>query len=171
MTQDLADAVDFDALVALALADASAGPSPRAEVKACLLARIESLQPAPNERWRGAAEQVPPGFAFRFATDDRWLPHPVPGIRMKVLAMNRKAGYATLLLDVAPGTRFPAHHHDGAEECYVISGSVHTCGRRMDPGDFLHADANTNHGELWTEEGCQVLLVVLPEDYLPEPPG
>ena len=47
--------------------------------------------------------------------------------------MNRERGYATLLLDVKPGTRFPAHHHTGAEECYVISGGVYTCGRRMGP--------------------------------------
>jgi hypothetical protein len=32
-----------------------------------------------------------------------------------------------LLLDVAPGTRFPAHHHGGDEECYVISGSLVAC--------------------------------------------
>ena len=37
----------------------------------------------------------------------------------------------------------------------------------MTAGDFLHADANTDHGELWSEEGCRVLLVVPPEDYLP----
>jgi anti-sigma factor ChrR (cupin superfamily) len=89
---------------------------------------------------------------------------------MKVLALNREAGYAALLLDVAPGTRFPAHHHAGAEECYVLSGSLYTCGRRMGAGDFLHADANTDHGELWTDEGCRVLLVVPPEGELPDPP-
>jgi putative transcriptional regulator len=86
---------------------------------------------------------------------------------MKVLAFNRTSGYATFLLDVAPGTRFPAHHHAGAEECYVISGSLYTCGRRMEAGDFLHADAHTDHGELWTEEGCRVLLVASPDEYLP----
>ena len=26
--------------------------------------------------------------------------------------------------------------------------------------DFVHADAGTDHDELWTEEGCRVLLVV-----------
>ena len=83
--------------------------------------------------------------------------------------MNRERGYATLLLDVKPGTRFPEHHHAGAEECYVISGSVYTYGRRMGPGDFLHADGGTDHGELWTDEGAQVLLVVPPEDYMPDP--
>ncbi len=163
MTQDSADEVEFDPLVAMALALAAGGPPPGAQVKERLLARIR------GEKADVTRPAVPAGFSFRFASDDRWLPHPVPGIRMKVLAMNRKAGYATLLLDVAPDTRFPAHYHHGAEECLVISGSLHTCGRRMVAGDFLHADSGTDHGELWTEEGCQVLLVVPPEDYLPEP--
>jgi anti-sigma factor ChrR (cupin superfamily) len=87
---------------------------------------------------------------------------------MKVLALNKRRGYATLLLDVAPGTRFPSHHHGGAEECYVVSGSLFTCGRRLGAGDFVHADADTDHGELWTEEGCRVILVVPPEEHLPE---
>ena len=112
---------------------------------------------------------LPAGFVFKFAASDGWVPHPVPGIRMRVLAMNRERGYATLLLDVKPGTRFPEHHHSGAEECYVVSGSVYTYGRRMGPGDFLHADGGTDHGELWTDEGAQVLLVVPPEDYMPDP--
>src|SRR5438034_1120997 len=50
---------------------------------------------------------------------------------------NRRSGYAMLPLDIKPGTRFPAHHHDGDEECYVISGSVFTVGRRLGPGDFV----------------------------------
>jgi quercetin dioxygenase-like cupin family protein len=159
MTDDTGtDLIEFDEVVAQALASVAAGDAaPRPEVKQRLLA---SLAPTP----------VPPGFSFRFAAAADWLPHPVPGIRMKVLAFNRAAGYATLLLDVDPGTRFPAHHHDGAEECYVLSGSLYTCDRRMAAGDFLHADADTDHGELWTEEGCRVLLVVRPDDYLPEPP-
>ena len=152
------DEIEFDEILALAFASLSSGTAlPPPEVKERLLARLaEPLTPA--------------GFSFRFAADPDWLPHPVPGIRMKVLALNRGVGYATLLLDVAPGTRFPAHHHAGPEECYVVSGSLYTCNRRMTAGDFLHADANTDHGELWTKEGCLVLLVVPPEDYLPEPP-
>ena len=153
-----AEAIEFDPLLALALASTAArGAAPRPEVKQRLM---EAL----------TARPLPRGFSFRLAADSDWLPHPVPGIRMKVLALNRAAGYATLLLDVAPGTRFPAHHHDGAEECYVLSGSLFTCNRRMDAGDFLHADADTDHGELWTEDGCRVLLVVPPDADLPEPP-
>jgi anti-sigma factor ChrR (cupin superfamily) len=155
MTNDLDD-VQFDELIAVALAYATDGESPRPEVRQRLLARLE--EPA-----------VPDGFSFRFGADGDWLPHPVPGIQMKVLALNPASGYATLLLDVAPGTTFPSHHHAGAEECYVISGTLRTCGRVMRAGDFLHADADTDHGELITDTGCRVLLVVPPEDYMPAP--
>jgi len=125
-------------------------------VKIRLMARLDAAAPLP-----------PPGFSFRFAADDDWVPHVVPGIRMKRLSSNVDRGYVTLLLDVEPGTRFPPHHHSENEDCYVISGSLFSCGRRFSAGDFLHASAGSDHGELWTDEGCRVLLVVPPEDYLP----
>ena len=149
------DIIEFDADVALALAveAASMGVAPRPEVKQQLLARL-------------ADPEIPEGFSFRYESEPDWVAHPVPGIRMKVLSLNRAAGYATLLLDVAPGTRFPPHFHDGDEECYVVSGSLYTCDRHLTAGDFVHADANTDHGELRTEEGCRVILVTYPEDYM-----
>ena len=152
MMADAPDDVVFDELVARALAEAACGPVPSTGLKSLVLARVA----------REAA--APAGFAFQFAADDEWLPYPVPGIRMKVLARNGTGGYATLLLDVAPGVRFPAHHHEGAEECYVISGSIFSLGRRFGPGDFMHADAGTDHPELWTEEGARVLLIVPPDE-------
>jgi anti-sigma factor ChrR (cupin superfamily) len=117
MTHD-SDVVHFDELLTLALADvATAGaPAPSPELRQRILSAISE-------------PSIPAGFAFRFERDADWLPHPVPGIRMKVLALNRTGGYATLLLDVAPGARFPAHSHFGPEECYVISGSLYTCDR------------------------------------------
>ena len=154
--------IDFEDLE-LALAElASAGvEAPGAELRERIMARVLSEEPS-----------LPPGFAFSMAASDKWLPHPVPGIRMRVLSVNRDNGYATLLLDVKPGTRFPAHHHAGAEECYVVSGAIYTCGRRLGPGDFVHADAGTDHGELWTDVGAQVLLIVPPDDDdLPVPAG
>ena len=152
---ETADGVEFDELLELALAhSAAASGLVSSDVKQRLMARVHA-----------AAE--PAGFSFSWRADDVWMPHPVPGIKMKVLALNKQRGYATLLLDVAPGTRFPSHHHGGAEECYVVSGSLFTCGRRLGPGDFVHADGDTDHGELWTEEGCQVILIVPPEEHLP----
>jgi anti-sigma factor ChrR (cupin superfamily) len=154
MTSRLDD-VEFDEVVALALAEWAAldAPAPDEAVRRRLMQTI--------------APSTDVGFHFDLDDDDRWLPHPVAGIRMKVLAVNRKRGYATLLLDVAPGTRFPPHHHGGAEECFVVSGSLFTCGRHLRAGDFVHADEQTDHTELWTEEGCRVILVVPPEEHLP----
>lgn len=150
--------IEFDDLeVSLAEVAAVGAGAPRPEVRARLMAAIAAENP------------LPAGFAVSRAETDRWLPHPVPGIRMRVLALNPERGYATLLLDVEPGTRFPAHHHTGAEECFVVAGSVYSYGRRLGPGDFIHADSGTDHGELWTEEGAQVILVVPPEDYMPAP--
>ena len=154
--------VDFEDLeLLLAELSAAGADAPRAAVRDQLMARIGLDQPA-----------LPAGFSFRWSADagDEWLPHPVPGIRMKVLATNPQTGYATLLIDAAPGARFPPHHHAGAEECLVLSGTVYSFGRRMGPGDFLHADAGTDHTELWTDEGARVLLVVPREDYMPDPP-
>jgi len=160
---DEQDSVVFDDIASLALAEAAAAlaPSPRHGVRSALMRRVHS-----PEHVDGQSER-PAGFSFAWADDDRWLPHPVAGIRMKILALNKARGYATLLLDVAPGTRFPPHHHGGAEECFVVSGSLFTCGRRLSAGDFVHADADSDHGELYTEEGCRVILIVPPEEHLP----
>ena len=145
----------FDDVMVLALARASERPdiAPRPAVKQQLLGRLRM-------------SALPQGFSVSMATDEDWLLHPVPGIRMKVLSVNPESGYATLLLDVQPGTHFPPHHHSGAEECFVLSGSLYTCGRRLGPGDFVHADSGTEHGELWTEEGCRVLLVAAAQEHL-----
>ena len=155
MSQHADDDVDFDDRLTLALAREADGGEAPPEVRARLLARVR----------QDAA--VPQGFSFRLASEDDWLPHPVPGIRMKVLAMDRKRGIATLLLDVEPGAAFPPHHHGADEECYVISGTLIACGRTIGPGDFHHADGGSDHGELRTETGCRVLLVVEPEEYMP----
>ena len=148
------DDVEFDDDVAMALAVSADAGSARPAVRDRLLARLGTSSDAA-------------GFAFHFADAAAWQPHPIAGIRMQVLAAQRESGYAVLLLDVAPGTHYPAHHHGGAEECYVISGTVDTCGRRLRAGDFVHADAGTDHGGLFTEDGCRVLLVVSAADYLP----
>lgn len=153
MAQDPRDEVEFDDVMMIALAASADAGAARPIVRDRLLARVGSAS-------------VPAGFAFRFADAIAWQPHPIPGIRMQVLSAQRESGYVVLLLDVAPGTYYPAHHHGGAEECYVLSGTVETCGRRLQAGDFLHADAGTDHGGLYTADGCQVLLVVSAADYL-----
>ena len=84
---------------------------------------------------------------------------------MKILAIDRGQDRVTMLIKAGPGARYPAHRHSGPEECYVISGSVHVEGRLLHAGDFHHAEGDSDHAELWTEGGVEVLLVASASDY------
>ena len=67
--------IDFEDLELLLAELAAAGAeAPRPEVRERLMATIRADEPA-----------VPAGFVFSLAANDRWHPHPVPGIRMRVL--------------------------------------------------------------------------------------
>ncbi len=96
-----------------------------------------------------------------------WLKHPVPGVSVKVLSESEKRGYVTMLMKVEPGTTFPAHHHSGEEECYIVSGSIIVNGRRLGPGVLHHGDGDSDHGVLTSDEGALLFLVVAKEDYIP----
>jgi anti-sigma factor ChrR (cupin superfamily) len=72
-----------------------------------------------------------------------------------------------MLLRGNPGVAYPAHRHSGPEECYVISGSVTIEGRLLRAGDFHHAEGESDHGEIRTDEGVEVLLVAAASDYVP----
>ena len=87
-------------------------------------------------------------------------------MRRKILAIDRARNRVTMLIRGEPGARFPAHRHSGPEECYVISGSLHVEGRVLRGGDFHHADGESDHGEAWTDDGVEVLLVAAASDYL-----
>ena len=92
---------------------------------------------------------------------------PFAGIRGRVLAVDKAKGIATMLLRAAPGAVYPSHRHHGSEECYVLSGSLVIDGRTLRAGDFHHADADSDHGEIMTVEGVEVMIVGAVEDYLP----
>jgi anti-sigma factor ChrR (cupin superfamily) len=137
----------YDASVEIAASTLGETPSP--EVREALLTRIA----APTNHTITAA-------------DGEWLETRMPGISMKVLAIDRACDRVTMLLRGEPGARYPAHRHSAPEECYVISGSLHIEGRVLRAGDFHHAEGESDHGEAWTDEGMEVLLVAAASDYL-----
>ena len=47
----------------------------------------------------------------------------------------------------------------------MISGSLIVEGRVMRAGDFHHAEGDSDHGEAWTDDGMEVLLVASASDY------
>ena len=136
-----------DASVEIAASVSAETPSPR--VRDALLARIA----APSNHTITAA-------------DGAWVETPVRGVRIKILSIDRARDRVTMLLKGEPGARYPAHRHSGPEECYVISGSLIVEGRVLRAGDFHHAESDSNHGEQWTDEGVEVLLVAAASDYL-----
>ena len=104
-------------------------------------------------------------FYSVLGSDGAWLAHPVKGIRVKPLATDKQRGYATLLMQLDAGTLFPSHNHAGAEQCYVLSGSVKVMGKTMNAGDFFSTQAGAEHGDILAPEATKVLLVVAMEDY------
>lgn len=115
--------------------------APPARVRAALLARI--------------AEPPPAGFTFAFAADAEFAPVPhAPGVSARVLHVDEAAGRFTCILKMAPGARYPAHRHDGPEECVVLAGSIVVGGVRLRAGDYQRAAADTDHVEQWTTALC-----------------
>jgi anti-sigma factor ChrR (cupin superfamily) len=129
---------------------------------------VPPAQPSPAVRARLLAAIGTPTQYTIAAAEGQWADSGLPGISVKVLAVDRRRGLVTLLLRGEPGSRYPAHRHSAPEECYVVRGSVTIGGRLLHAGDFHHADADSDHGEISTQEGAEVLLIGAIDDYLPD---
>jgi len=136
---------------AVEISSSATGETPSPRVRAALLARVA----------------VPSNHTVT-TSDGEWVQSPIRGIRMKILAIDRARDRVTMLLRGEPGVTYPAHRHTGAEDCYVIRGSLVIEGQLLRAGDFHHAEGDSDHGEIRTDEGVEVLLVAAARDYLPE---
>ena len=140
------------------------------DVAIALASSVDQADPPGRVRDRViAATQAPRRYTV-FADDQEWADTPLPGIQSKVLAVDKARGVVTMLIRAGAGAVYPSHRHSGPEECYVIRGSVVIDGRVLRAGDFHHADADSDHGEITTAEGADVLIVGAIDDYLPSPP-
>lgn len=132
-----------------------------------LAASIDQVTPPPHVRERVLAAAVTPGRYTVYAGAADWFDTGLPGIRAKVLALDQGREQATLLIRAEAGAVYPSHTHHAPEECYVVRGSIVIDGRTLHAGDFHHADALSDHGEITTATGAEVLIVGAIEDYLP----
>ena len=148
-------------------------PEQRAEVSRlyeganALALSVPALDPPADARERLLAAARKPARYTVWAADAAWIETGLPGIRAKVLSIDRVRSLVTLLIRAEPGTAYPAHKHHGPEECFILSGSVVVDGCLLRAGDFHHADEDSDHGEITTTEGAEVLVVGALEDYLP----
>ena len=169
---DAIGALDPDERRDLEVRLAALPPSVRAEVASLYDASVEIAasargeEPSPGVRDALLARVAAPANHTITSTDGEWVETAVPGMRMKILAIDRARDRVTMLVRGEPGARYPAHRHSGPEECYVISGSLIVEGRVLRAGDFHHAEGDSDHAEAWTDEGMEVLLVAAASDYL-----
>lgn len=150
---------------------AALAPEGRAEVArlydlAVNIGNSVELEPPPRVRGKLLATISGPTRYSIAAQEGEWKESGLPGIRSKVLAIDKIRGLVTMLVQADPGAIYPPHHHSGPEECYVIRGSVVIDGRVHRAGDFHHADSDSDHGPLITYEGTEVLIVGAIADYL-----
>jgi len=125
------------------------------------------LEPPPHVRQRVLAAARKPVRYTAWAADAAWIDTGLPGIRARILAVDKVRSLVTLVIRAEPGAVYPSHKHHGPEECFVIRGSVVIDGRVLHAGDFHHADEDSEHGEIITTEGAEVLIIGAVDDYLP----
>jgi len=125
------------------------------------------LDPPAHVRDRVLAAARQPTRYTVWAADAAWIDTGLPGIRARVLAVDKLRSLVTLMIRAEPGAVYPSHEHHGPEECFVISGSVVIDGRVLRAGDFHHADEDSHHDAITTTEGAEVLIIGAVADYLP----
>ncbi len=128
--------------VALALSVPEAAPPD--DLRERLLERIGGDLPS-RRKQRGAV--------LLRASQTPWVDAGSPGIEKRELR-----GGNTILLRMAPGTRFPAHEHTEAEECLILEGSVESEGVTAYAGDYIYMPKGSRHAALYSEAGCTMLL-------------
>ena len=140
---------------ALMAAAQSPARKPSISLKGKILARVQAAE-------RPAGQN---SFFFIGRTEGEWQTLPVPGVRVKDLSVDARRGLSVKLYELAPGARFPGHHHSGPEECFVVSGDFQVEGRVLGAGDFHHAESGSDHGESFTAHGCTLLVMATTDDY------
>jgi quercetin dioxygenase-like cupin family protein len=89
-----------------------------------------------------------------------------PGISVKLLATDPESDRVSMLVRLAPGAAYPPHRHAGVEELYLLHGELMIDERKLYPGDYNRAEANTVDHRVWSETGCTCVLLTSTRDVL-----
>jgi len=105
-----------------------------------------------------ATPAAPGGITFQHQRDANFIPTPYPGITMRLLHVDQAGAKFSALLRVAPGAKYPSHHHDGVEECLVLEGTLMVGNTRMVTGDYQRAEPDSDHVDQWSETGALLYI-------------
>jgi anti-sigma factor ChrR (cupin superfamily) len=128
------------------LAESVAPVAPRPALKERLMARVAQF------------DQLKPAADIRH-DEGAWVATEIPGVAIKQLFTDTSKRTATLLMRMDPGARYPAHNHQGAEQCLVLKGDVRWGDLVYEEGDFLVMGKGSHHPEITSVHGNLLLLV------------
>lgn len=163
-----AESASLRRLLAAAGADADLALAPYRDAAALVAESLDPVAPPPEVKTRivaavrgiGALDATVPESSVTVRSGDgRWT-SPMPGVHVRKLHSNPDRKTTTMLMVLEPGSVLPPHDHRGAEDSFVISGSCRIGSVSLHEGDFHHVDAGAHHGNLVTETGCTLLLIV-----------
>ena len=89
-----------------------------------------------------------------------------PGISVKLLATDSERDRVSMLVRLAPGTDYPPHRHGGVEELHLLDGELMIDEKKLYPGDYIRAEAQTIDHRVWSETGCTCVLITSTRDEL-----
>jgi len=142
-------------LVANTLAQHAAPVAPRASLRERLLARVEGHTDVRLDPLKG--------LTFVKASEGAWQ-EMAPGVSAKVLFFDQVSRRATALVRMTPGSFYAPHRHAEAEELYVLEGGCFCGGRELTAGDYHRAEAETEHHDTSSDEGCLLLVISSPQN-------
>jgi quercetin dioxygenase-like cupin family protein len=129
--------------------------APRASLRERLLARIEGHTDVRLDPLKG--------LTFVKAFEGTWQ-QMAPGVSAKVLFFDPASRRATALVRMAAGSRYAPHRHAEAEELYVLEGGCFCGGRELTAGDYHRAEAETEHHDTSSDDGCLLLVISSPQN-------
>ena len=89
-----------------------------------------------------------------------------PGISCKLLATDTEKNSVSMLVRLAPGTDYPPHRHAEVEELHLLHGELMIDDRKLYPGDYIRAEADTVDHRVWSETGCTCVVITSTKDAL-----
>jgi quercetin dioxygenase-like cupin family protein len=160
------------------LRDAAAGlaeTGPRAKPKGSLWPAIRArigldggpTRPAASQVWKDWAGNAAADAHILMAGGSPFEDTSIEGIRVRRLFVDEPADRITMLVEMDPGTAYPAHRHGGVEECFVVRGDLAIDERvEMHAGDYQRMESGSRHGVQSTRAGCLLLVVSSRHDEL-----
>lgn len=146
----------------VAMAEATATPAPPA-LKERLMKRLQRPD---------TAASLPSGLRAMVRQDEgQWRPLPYPGVESKTLYLDRASGTHAVLVRMAAGSEYPAHHHAEDEHLIVLEGDLIFQGYELQAGDYVLAAGDSVHSVSTSRGGCTLFAIRNSRDTLLQSKG